>query len=108
MLETTYLGALTVKIFIFPADLNISLDKVGVKMLSFFVSSVNIFVDRHLLPFFPNMESKHRMKEKYLTTLLGENRLFQFGTPTVAVVSAWQLSCASKSPEVQAWVLVTG
>lgn len=88
--------------------MDIFLAKVGVKMSSFFVGAVNIFRDRHLFPFFPKTERKHRIHEKYLTTLLRENQLFQLATPAFAMVSAGQLSCAPKSPEVQVWVLVIG
>lgn len=89
-------------------DLDVSLDTVGVKKLSFFDNPENSFVGRHLFPFFPHMERKHRIKETYLTTPLREKRLHQFGTPAVAVVSAWLPSSTPYASELHVWELVIG
>lgn len=93
------------KIFNFPADLEVSLDTVRGKKLSFFVNPENSFVGRHLFPFFPKRERKHSMNETYLTTPLRENQLHQFGNPVVALVSAWQPSSSSKSSELYELVI---
>lgn len=103
-----YLGALTVKMFNFPADLEVSLDTVAVKKLSFFVNPENCFVGRHLLPFLPSKERKHKTKETHLTTPLRENQLHQFGTPAVTLLSAWQPSSTTKISELYVWELVIG
>lgn len=96
------------KIFNFPAVLEVNLDRVGVKKLSFCVNPENSLVGRRLLPFFPKRERKHRMKEAHLTTPLRENQLHQFCLPAVALVSARQPSSSPKSSELHVWELVIG
>lgn len=99
---------LTVKTFKFFADLEVSLDTVGVEKLSFFVNPVKSFVGRYLLTFSTKRERTHRMQETHLTTTLRENLLHQFDTPAVALVSAWQPSSTPKTSELYDWELVIG
>lgn len=107
-LEVINLGALIVKVFNFLADLQVRLDRVAVRKLSFFVNPENRIVGRHLFPFFPTKKRKHRMKETHLTTPLRENQRHQFGTLAVTLVTAWQFSSTPKSSTLYVWELVIG
>lgn len=97
-LETENLGRRRVKIFNFPADLEMSSCALRVSVFSFCVSPENSLADGHVPPSMPSTDRKHRMSETYLSTPLRENqRRRQCGAPAIAPVSARQPASTPKS-----------
>lgn len=94
LLKKLNLEGLKVKILNFPANVEISLGTVRVKMLHVFVRHETSFVGR--FSFLPDRDRKHKRRDRYLATALRESQLCHFGGPAVALVSAWQ---SNSSPE---------
>ena len=72
----------------FPTRLAIILDKVLVKMPIFFLMLANVSDGTATLTFLPRRDMKHRTKDTYLTTPLGENQPCPLAAPAIATGAA--------------------